>query len=337
MSRLTDLAAGDGNRAISPCVPRPEISWLCHRPGKKLRLSMAGLGDVGQNIAIGLTTLSGDKIERLGIYDLNSAQCRRMQTELSQIADPFSGRAFPEIVIPGENELFDCDVFVFCATRSVPALDSGVADVRMAQYEANRPIVKGYARKAAGAGFKGLFLVVSDPVDLLCLAAARAGCAPGEGIRPMHPLQFQGCGLGVMNARAAFFARQDPRFASYLREGRAFGPHGKDLVIANSILPEHYDDKLSSELTRLAVTANLKVRELGFKPFIAPAYSSAVFTILAIISGEYNYSAAYLNGVYFGAKNRTTEEGIDWEAPELPEGLFARIKKAYRLLEKWDR
>ena len=348
MKKLTDLVMKDENKdkMLKPSCPAPGITWLCREPGKKVRIHMAGLGDVGQNVAIGLTTLGGDKVSRLGLYDLNSAQCLRMQTELSQIADPFTGRVFPQITLPKAEELFDCDVFLFCATRSVPALNSGITDVRMAQYAANKPIVESYARQAAEAGYRGLFIVVSDPVDLLTLAAARAGCA-ASGLQPkpeqaqqastacsMHPLQFQGCGLGVMNARAAYYARLDSRFSSYLTEGRAFGPHGKDLVIANSILPEHYDETLSEELTSLTVAANHRVRDLGFKPFIAPAYSSAVFTILAILSGEYNYSACYLNGLYFGAKNRTTPDGIEWEIKELPQPLFERLERAFRSLEE---
>ena len=331
----------------------PEISWLCRDEGRKVRVHMAGLGDVGQNVAIGLTTLGGEKISGLGLYDLNEMQCRRMQTELSQIADPFTGRVFPHIKLLKKEELFDCDVFLFCATRSVPDLNSGITDVRMAQYAANKPIVESYAGQAAEDGYRGLFIVVSDPVDLLCLAAARTGCGQiqqpqsqkefssqkkqppaGRPVHPLHPLQFQGCGLGVMNARAAYYARQDSRFSVYLEEGRAFGPHGKDLVIANSILPEHYDESLSEELTDLTVSANHRVRALGFKPFIAPAYSSAVFTVLAILSGEYNYSACYLNGLYFGAKNRTTPDGIEWEIKELPDLLFERLERAFRSLEE---
>lgn len=329
MRNITDLAMSGRTPALMPAGPAPEMSWLCREEGKKVRIHMAGLGDVGQNVAVGLTTHGGGKISTLGIYDLNRAQCLRMQTELEQIASPFTGRSFPSIVIPEMEQMFDCDVFLFCATREVPALTSGEKDVRMAQYAANRPIVEGYARRAAESGYKGLFIVVSDPVDLLCLSAARTGCRTDAGYAPMHPLQFQGCGLGVMNARASYYARRDARFSSYLTEGRAFGPHGKDLVIANSILPEHYDEELSLELTRLTVEANMRVRELGFKPFIAPAYSSAVFTVLAILSGEWNYSAAWLNGLYFGGKNRTVPEGIEWEEAELPDPLFDRLRRAY--------
>lgn len=87
---------------------------------------------------------------------------------------------------------------------------------------------------------------------------------------------------------------------SFLTEGRAFGPHGNDLVIANSI--EHYDDALSKELTELTITANLKTRALGFKPYIAPALSSGTISLLLTLQGKWHYSSNYLGGVYLGAK-----------------------------------
>ncbi|MBR3910032.1 MAG: lactate dehydrogenase, partial [Anaerotignum sp.] len=109
------------------------------------------------------------------------------------------------------------------------------------------------------------------------------------------------------------------------------GPHGENLVIANSI--EHYDDALSRELTRLAVEANLRTRELGFKPYVAPAISSAAISILLTLRGEWHYSSNFLGGVYMGCKNRTTEYGLEMEALPLPEALFSRIEKAYQSLE----
>lgn len=87
-------------------------------------------------------------------------------------------------------------------------------------------------------------------------------------LKGLRPEQVQGFGLGVMNARAAYYAKRDGRFSQFLTEGRSFGPHGQDLVIADSI--ENYNDELSKELTQLTVTANLHMRAIGFKPFIAP-------------------------------------------------------------------
>ena len=302
------------------------------KPRKKVHL--LALGDVGSMVLTALKLLGGDCIEELGIYDVNEAVCRRWESELNQAAYPWAYDALPEVVILKEEELFDCDVFVFCASKGIPPVGSDIKDVRMAQFEANRELISLFAKKARMDGFKGLFAVVSDPVDPLCKAAFLASNENMEGQfdgKGLLPEQIQGYGLGVMNARAAYYAKQDARFASFLTEGRAYGPHGENLVIANSI--EHYDDALSRELTRLAVEANLRTRELGFKPYIAPAISSAAISILLTLRGEWHYSSNFLGGVYMGCKNRTTEYGLEMEALPLPEALFSRIEKAYQSLE----
>ena len=302
------------------------------KPRKKVHL--LALGDVGSMVLTALKLLGGDCIEELGIYDVNDAVCRRWESELNQAAYPWAYDALPEVVILKEEELFDCDVFVFCASKGIPPVGSDIKDVRMAQFEANKELISFFAKKARIAGFKGLFAVVSDPVDPLCKAAFFASNENMEGQfdgKGLLPEQIQGYGLGVMNARAAYYAKQDARFASFLTEGRAYGPHGENLVIANSI--EHYDDALSRELTRLAVEANLRTRELGFKPYVAPAISSAAISILLTLRGEWHYSSNFLGGVYMGCKNRTTEYGLEMEALPLPEALFSRIEKAYQSLE----
>lgn len=302
---------------------------------QKKRVHLLALGDVGSTVLTALKLLGGDCISCLGIYDMNEIVCKRWESELNQAAYPWDYDALPEVVILKEEELFDCDVFIFCASKGIPPVDSGIRDVRMAQFEANKGILSLFAKKARMAHFTGLFAVVSDPVDPLCKAAFlasnenEAGIFDGKGLLPE---QIQGYGLGVMNARAAYYAKQDPRFASFLTEGRAFGPHGEDLVIANSI--EHYDDALSKELSRLAIEANLRTRELGFKPYVAPAISSAAISILLTLRGEWHYSSNFLGGVYLGCKNRMTVWGLEMEALPLPAELFSRIERAYQRLEE---
>ena len=115
---------------------------------------------------------------------------------------------------------------------------------------------------------------------------------------------------------------------------RVFGMHGQELVVANSILSGLYDDELSRQLTSLAVGANKEVRSLGFKPFIAPALSSAALTVLDVIRGEWTDSSVYLGGLYFGSRNRWTSDGNVREADSaIPDVLFARIKDAYEKLD----
>lgn len=302
------------------------------KDGKK-RLHLLALGDVGSAVLTALKLMGGDCLNTLGIYDVNPAVCDRWERELNQAAFPWDYDRLPQVEILTEENLFACDMFVFCASKGIPPVGQENVDVRMVQYEANRSIVSVFAKKARAVGFRGIFAVVSDPVDPLCRAAFLASHEGEDGQmddKGLRPEQIQGYGLGVMNARAAYYAKKDLRFASFLTEGRAFGPHGEDLVIANSI--DHYDDALSRELTKMAVEANLRMRELGFKPYVAPAISSAAISLLLTLRGEWHYSSNFLAGVYMGCKNRTGLTA-EMEHLPLPEELFQRIQKAYDGLE----
>ena len=312
-----------GSRAAGPSFPL-----------QNCRVHLLALGDVGGTVLLGLRLLGGlppagpaggkPLIERIGIFDLDPRQMRRYEREINQIRFP-DGRQLPRVDILEEQDLFDCDVFVFCASKGVPPVGSG-GDVRMAQLEANRQLIGLYGKKAAAAGFTGLFAVVSDPVDPLCKAAVLAG---------LDAFQVQGYGLGVMNARAAYFAQRQPEFASYLTEGRVFGPHGADLVVADSLA--HYDDRLSRELTRLTINSNMETRADGFKPYLAPAISSGAIAITETLAGRWNDSSVYLGakgrGAFLGCRNRRQGRDILLEDRPMPEALFARIRQAYENLE----
>ena len=286
-----------------------------------LKVNVIAMGDVGGTLVMGLRLLGSDNISNIGIYDLNESLLRRYEREINQIGYP-DRRTMPKVEILTENLLFDCDVFVFCASLGVPPVGTA-GDVRMAQLEANKKLVSRYAARAVAENFTGIFAVVSDPVDPLCRAAVREGLAF---------TQVQGFGLGVMNARAAYYADRDDRFAAYADEGRAYGPHGEDLVIADSV--KNYNDELSRELTQLTVRSNLETRADGFKPYIAPALSSGAISVLQMLNGEWNYSSVFLGdeaeGAFLGCRNRRREDGsIIIENNGLDDRLFERIKKAY--------
>ena len=273
-------------------MPEENTSWLSslaiHKAKKKV-VHILAIGDVGSNLLTGLHLLGGDCIARIGICDISDKITARWEFEENQIAYPWDYDALPEVYVVDREHLFDCDVFVFIASAGIPAVGSGVKDVRMWQLERNSKIIAEYAKQARKEHFKGLFCEVADPVDPLAKAAYLAsnedenGNFDGMGLLPE---QIQGFGLGVMNARAAYYAKKDERFKLFLSEGRTFGPHGQELVVANSI--KHYDDALSRELTELTVTANMKMRELGFKPYVAPAFSSGALSILLTIRGEWH-------------------------------------------------
>jgi len=307
---------------------------IAPEPGKK-RVHLLAVGDVGGTLLTALKLLGGGVISEVGISDLNEKTVSRWVTEMGQISWPWEYDVLPEVEAIAPEKLFDCDVFIFAATKAIPAVGSGVKDVRMAQLEANRPLVERFARQAREADFRGLFVVLSDPVDPLCRAAWQASNTGSDGTLDhlgLLPEQIQGFGLGVMNARAAYFAKQDPRFASFLTEGRSFGPHGAGLVIANSVT--HYDDALSRELTRLTLEANLRIRELGFKPYVAPAVSSGAIQLLLTLRGQWHCSSVPLGGVWFGCRNRFTPWGLEVETTELPDALFSRLLETETLLKR---
>ena len=304
------------------------------QPGRLHRVNILALGDVGTTMLIGLRLLGPDVISEIGICDIRQDNTARLEMEINQIGYPFtgwenpSGPVLPPVKIVAEEELFDCEVMIFCASKGVPPVedhqDDPPVDVRMVQLEANRDIIRHYADLAKKADYRGLVCVVSDPVDNLAAAFYDA-----SGLKPW---QIQGYGLGVMNMRAAYYAeKKGGDYALYEKEGRAFGPHGEDLVVANSL--EHYDDEISRELTKLTVEANLRVRELGFKPYIAPALSSAAISILLTLRGEWHYGSVYLgdcgNGAFLGIRNRLTTAGWEYEDAPLPDALYERVKCAY--------
>ena len=331
---LAQLDAGT-LRAVNASHPKFE-EILAYKPKKgKKRVHVLAIGDVGSMLLTGLHLLGGDVISSIGICDISDKVTARWEFEENQIAYPWDYDAMPEVDVVDQDHLFDCDVFVFVASKGIPPVGSGVKDVRMYQFENNSKIIGHYAKMAREKNFKGLFCAVSDPVEPLAKTAFlesnknEAGEYDWMGLLPE---QIQGFGLGVMNARAAYYAKRDPRFKQFLTEGRSFGPHGQDLVIADSI--ENYNDELSKELTNLTVTANLHMRAIGYKPFVAPAFSSGAISILMTLREQWHCGSVFLGGVYMGVKNRYTEHGLETETLALPDALYERIVFAAENLAK---
>ncbi|MCH4888667.1 lactate dehydrogenase [Acidaminobacter sp. JC074] len=291
---------------------------------KPYRLHVLGLGDVGGMMLSALRLIGGDCLEAIGIFDLDENKVKRWCYELNQIMTIDRG-PYPPVYGVSMDDLFECDAFVFTASSRIPEVGSDVKDVRMYQLEANTKIISIYAKMAKERNFQGQFIVVSDPVDLLCRAVLSHG---------LRPEQIKGFGLGVMHARACYYSeRHDMDY--YKDQGRAFGPHGKHLIIADSI--DNYNQKKSLFLTDKTVKANLDVRAVGYKPFIAPALSSAAMSILAYLEGKPHYSTVYVDGVYFGCKNRVDNlVYVHTEKNDLPEQLLERLTATYEELKSFE-
>ncbi|MEA3423034.1 MAG: lactate dehydrogenase [Bacillota bacterium] len=286
---------------------------------KSYTISIIGLGDVGSNLLLGMKLLGFPTIETINIYDPNIERARRYEMEMNQIYQENFNLNIP-INIISEEEIFDSDIVIFTASKSVPAIGDEKTDVRNIQFKGNSQIISQYVKKAKAKEFKGLFLVVSDPVDLLCKVVYE------ESDGYFLPSQIAGFGQGVMYARALYFADK-MEIGNFSDEGRIYGPHGSELIVANSLT--NYDDRLSKKLTRLTVEANLDIRKLGFKPYIAPALSSGALSILAYLRGEYTYSSQYIDGYFYGVRSKMTEEGLLIDVGNIPDELMLRINESF--------
>ena len=77
------------------------------------------------------------------------------------------------------------------------------------------------------------------------------------------------------------------------------------------------------------------MRELGFKPYVAPALSSGALSLLLTLRGEWHYGSVFLDGVYMGCRNRYTEAGIETELlPSMPDELYAHLYEAGEVLKR---
>lgn len=235
----------DNHRVISLNTSYPDfLDALEYTAPKKWRINVVGLGDVGSTLLTGLKLLGKGSISQLGIYDLDNRKVQRMNFELSQIMSCSGEENSIAIKMLDEASLFDCDMFVFCVSVYVPPVGKENCDVRMIQYEGNRKILNHYGTLARKAQFKGIFSVVSDPVDMLSRSLFDFTNRDSSGnydFKGLAAEQIRGYGLGVMNARAAYYDSLAHK-SNYPSEGRAFGPHGEGLIIANSI--KNYDDKI---------------------------------------------------------------------------------------------
>ncbi len=310
------------------------IYGLKYKKIKKIskKVNVLGLGDVGGTLAIGLRLLGKDVIKEIGIYDLSEDRMKRYEMELNQIVFP-NDSDLPEISIADSKDLFDCDVFVFTASKFVPKVGNEGKDVRMIQYQANKKIVGIYAKMARDFNFKGIFAVVSDPVDLLCNEVYYSSNRNKDGIfdnKGLLPNQVRGFGLGVMNGRANYYSKK--MGIDYEETGRVFGPHGEGLIVADNIL--NYNSVNSNILTKKVIEANLRVRDTGFKPYIAPALSSGALSIIETLKGNFNYSTVFIDGIYWGVRNKFINGAIEIERLEISDKLINKIEKSYNGLRK---
>ena len=303
--------------------------------GGQRKVNLVGLGNVGGTTATALKLLGTD-LSEIGLFDTDFDKRLRYEAELNQVLPVNDDERLPKIVLEDETYLFRCDALLFTAAQFVPDVGAeGGKDVRMMQYQANRELLRDYAQRAREADFTGLFAQVSDPVDHLSRAVFLMSNQNERGEfdwNGLLPEQVRGFGLGVMHARAIFCAERERVYDERIC---VYGPHGKGLVVANAP-NEGYDDALSEFLTRQSEEANLEIRKIGFKPYIAPGISSAAVSVLRALRGQWHDAAVPMGGTYFGCRARFGENGPEVLRQPLHEKLVSRLEQSFCALREYN-
>jgi len=293
-----------------------------HRQGWSVGL--AGLGSVGGVAATLLAAMpcceSG--IRELLVYDADAANQERWLLELGSIGAWRHTARRPLIrpVSPAEM-LGQCDVFLFAATTGVPPIGAA-GDVRMVQFDPNRVLLRAFMEEARATGYTGLFLVVSDPVELLAQAAfhdsnrGHSGAFTGDGLAPER---IAGLGLGVMWGRALACARRGGWERTVARFGAVYGPHGPDVVVFDDVRKPNR--RRSDALSVAAREGNVRIRDLGHLPYVGPGASSVGLMLPPLLAGEEALASVLLDGIYFGAPAR-----LAWGLYPQPRPLATEVK-----------
>ena len=195
-SALAAAIAAGRVRAVNLTHPRYEELLPPLRRRERVRVNLLALGDVGSTLLMGLRLLGGDVIDSIGICDVRENVPQRWEMELNQIVSP-EGERLPPVEIVSPEEVFDGDVFLFCASRFVPDTSVTSGDVRMAQYQVNRELM---ALGAIGCKF------------LHCLPATRGEDVTDEVADSASSLCWEQAGnrLTAMRGLLVYFTRCRP-------------------------------------------------------------------------------------------------------------------------------
>ena len=337
-----------GLEALRTRRSRRTWSYLPHAPGvvrylqrlaapatppRRRCVALAGLGRVGGVAATALamtpTRVSG--IGELLVHDVDAANQERWVLELESIATWRGDDALPRVRPATLGELFSrCDTFLFAATDGVPPVGTR-GDVRTLQFAPNRAILQPFLDEAGAAGFTGLFLVVSDPVDLLAQAAFfdsnrdASGAFTGNGLAPER---IAGLGLGVMWGRALGRARDEGWAGTVARSGAIYGPHSAEVVVFDDVARPNAER--SAALSATAREGNLKIRARGHLPYVGPGVSSVGLMLPPLLRGNEVLASVLLDGIYFGAPAR-----MGWGIYPAARPMATRAWRSLQELHRW--
>lgn len=259
------------------------------------KVAIVGVGMVGMSYAYSM--LNQDICDELCLIDINKERAKGEAADLSH-GLPFAPSSM-KIYAGGYEDCTDMDLIVICA--GAPQMDG---ETRRDLLQKNYKVFKSIVDPIVESGFSGVFLIATNPVDVLTrLVVDLSGFPPEKVI---------GTGTSLDTARLRYmmsdYFRVNPRNV----HAYVIGEHGDSEFVAwsnalISVLPvsqlDNYNENMMNVLMQIAVSVKESAYEI-IKAKKATYYGigmvlarltrailndeNSVFTVSAYLNGEYD-------------------------------------------------
>lgn len=265
------------------------------------KVAIVGVGMVGMSFAYSM--LNQDICDELCLIDINKERARGEAADLSH-GLPFAPSSMK--IYAGEYEdCADMDLVVICA--GAPQLDG---ETRRDLLQKNYKVFKTIVKPVVESGFKGVFLVASNPVDVMTKVVLDLSGFPPERVL--------GTGTTLDTARLRYMMSDYFKLNPRNVHAYVIGEHGDSEFVAwsnaqISVLPvsqlESYNENMMSVLMKIAVSVRDSAYEI-IKAKKATYYGigmvlsrltrailndeNSVFTVSAYLNGQYDEKNIYI-------------------------------------------
>lgn len=265
------------------------------------KVAIVGVGMVGMSFAYSM--LNQDICDELCLIDINKERARGEAADLSH-GLPFAPSSMK--IYAGEYEdCADMDLVVICA--GAPQLEG---ETRRDLLQKNYKVFKTIVKPVVESGFKGVFLVASNPVDIMTKVVLDLSGFPPERVL--------GTGTTLDTARLRYMMSDYFKLNPRNVHAYVIGEHGDSEFVAwsnaqISVLPvsqlENYNENMMSVLMKIAVSVRDSAYEI-IKAKKATYYGigmvlsrltrailndeNSVFTVSAYLNGQYDEKNIYI-------------------------------------------
>lgn len=265
------------------------------------KVAIVGVGMVGMSFAYSM--LNQDICDELCLIDINKERARGEAADLSH-GLPFAPSSMK--IYAGEYEdCADMDLVVICA--GAPQLEG---ETRRDLLQKNYKVFKTIVKPVVESGFKGVFLVASNPVDVMTKVVL--------DLSGFSPEKVLGTGTTLDTARLRYMMSDYFKLNPRNVHAYVIGEHGDSEFVAwsnaqISVLPvsqlENYNENMMGVLMKIAVSVRDSAYEI-IKAKKATYYGigmvlsrltrailndeNSVFTVSAYLNGQYDEKNIYI-------------------------------------------